>query len=193
MKIGVLSVQGAFDKHVKMLRQIGVEAIQVRTPEQLSHCAALVIPGGESTVMVRHLAEGGLRQAIEQFASTRPLFGTCAGLILMARNVIESEMPTLGLIDVTVQRNAYGRQVDSFTSPLEVHLKGRPSFQIPATFIRAPKIVSCSSDVEVLASYRGEPVLVRQSHHLAAAFHPELSDNVLIHQYFVEMAAGPCV
>ncbi len=176
-KIGILSLQGGFSKHEEMIRQLGVEAVQVRYPHELKACVALIIPGGESTVMHHLILERNFLIPIQQFAESHPLFGTCAGMILMAREGI------LGVMDLTVERNAYGRQSSSFSSPLKITFS--PTV-VEGVFIRAPRITSLHSPhLSVLADLGGEPVLVQQGFHLAASFHPELTPDLTIHRYFI--------
>lgn len=184
--IGVLALQGAFAKHLAMLESLGVEAIDVRKPEDLAKCDGLIIPGGESTTMYRQLDYIKLTKPLQEFAKTKPLFGTCAGLILMSNEIISDTMKPFGILDVVVERNAFGRQYESFTVDLEAHLTGKKQ-QVSALFIRAPRIRHCGADVKVLASYEKEPVLVKQGMHLGATFHPELTGCTLIHQYFIEI------
>lgn len=186
--IGVLALQGAFAKHIQMIQSLGVNAIEVRKPKELEKCHGLIIPGGESTVITRQIKFIEMGGALQQFAKQRPIFGTCAGLILISREIIADVMQPMGLIDVAVERNAFGRQVESFTTDLELEVKPRQKFT--AVFIRAPRIRQVSEEVKILASYEGEPVLVQQSHHLGATFHPELTPNSLIHKYFVKMVEG---
>ena len=187
MRIGVLALQGDFAKHALVLQSIGVEVQQVRTPEDLSLCQGLIIPGGESTVMLRQIDFIKLRAPLLAFAQTKPLFGTCAGLILMSQSVQGSSLEPLHLLDVEVERNAYGRQVESFEAFISLDLKKNHTKAFPAFFIRAPRIRSYGAGVEVLASHEGEAVLVRQGHHLGASFHPELTDNPQVHHYFIEI------
>lgn len=178
-KIGVLALQGAFAKHEEMLHRIGIDTQQVRYAHQLSLCNALIIPGGESTVMQQQIQKQGLLEPIKQFGSTHPLFGTCAGMILMA------QLGILNLMDISVNRNAYGSQCASFTTQLIVSFAPQP---IEALFIRAPCITAIHSpQVTILASLEGVPVLVQQGLHLAAAFHPELTNDPTIHQYFINL------
>ncbi len=180
--IGVLALQGAFAKHCAMLSSLGANTIEVRTKLELAQCDALIIPGGESTTMSMQLAREGLFEAVLAFATSRPIFGTCAGLILMAKELSgPCDFPTLKLLDITVQRNAYGRQVNSFSSENSFN---KESFS--AVFIRAPQIISGGPEVKVLARHQGQPILVQQGHHLGATFHPELSESPTIHQYFIE-------
>ena len=174
MKIGVLAVQGNFREHAAMLRRLGADAIEVRKPEQLEGLDGLVVPGGESTTFMRLMRLYGLDEAVRSFAG--PLFGTCAGMIVLDRN-------HLGLMDIDVERNAYGRQVASFEADLELADDDKP---LRGVFIRAPRVRDIGPDVEVLAEHAGEPVLVRQGRFLAAAFHPELTEDTRIHERFLE-------
>ena len=174
-RIGVLALQGAFREHVRALRAAGAEVVEVRLPEQLDGLDGLVIPGGESTTIAKLARLYGLEEAIRSFA--RPIFGTCAGMILLDRR-------HLGLADIEVARNAYGRQVASFEADLELGGDERP---FRGVFIRAPRVRDIGSRVEVLAELDGEPVLVRDGAVLAAAFHPELTDDPRIHERFLEL------
>ncbi len=173
MKIGVLAVQGNFREHAAMLRRLGADPVEVRKPEQLEGLDGLVIPGGESTTFMRLMRLYGLEDAIRQFE--RPIFGTCAGLIVLDRE-------HLGLLDVKVVRNAYGRQVASFEADIELAGEATP---LRGIFIRAPRVESVG-DAEVLAELDGEPVLFRQGRLLAATFHPELTDDTRVHELFLD-------
>jgi pyridoxal 5'-phosphate synthase pdxT subunit len=173
-RVGVLAVQGNFREHIAMLRRLGVEAVEVRKPEQLEGLDGLVVPGGESTTFMRLMRLYGLDDAVRSFAG--PVFGTCAGMIVLDRN-------HLGLMDIDVERNAYGRQVASFEADLELAGDGRP---LHGVFIRAPRVRELGPDVEVLAEHEGEAVLVRQGRFLAAAFHPELTEDTRVHERFLE-------
>lgn len=178
-KIGVLALQGAFAKQSAMLAQIGVPNLEVRYPSELALCDGLILPGGESTTMTRQILKMGFLEPLKAFSARAPLFGTCAGMILMAQGGI------LGLMDITVTRNAYGRQCDSFSVPLDLSFSPNP-FQ--AFFIRAPRITSMdSSAVQSLAVHAGEAVCVQQGFHLAASFHPELTNDPRIHTYFIQL------
>lgn len=189
MRIGVLAMQGAFREHVNAFRRCGCEAVEVRTPEELEEVAALAIPGGESTAITRLLKSFGLWDALlKRGAEGLPILATCAGVIILAREIVGSDQVSLGLLDVAVRRNAYGRQVDSFETELKVEALGTEP--VPAIFIRAPLIESVGPKVEVLARYREDAVLVRQGRILAATFHPELTADLRLHQYFLEMAEG---
>jgi len=174
-RIGILAVQGNFREHAAVLRRLGADPVEVRRPEQLEELDGLVIPGGESTAIMRLVRLYGLEDAIRAFA--RPVLGTCAGMILLDRE-------HLGLLDVVVARNAYGRQVASFEADLELAGDGRP---LRGVFIRAPRVVEAGPEVEVLAELDGEPVLLRQGRLLVASFHPELTDDPRVHERFLEL------
>ena len=190
MNIGVLAVQGDFAEHIAILRRIGADAREVRLPEQLDALDGLIIPGGESTTLSRLMSIYHLREPIAQLAAEgRPVWGTCAGMIMLANEITEQDPVPLGLMDISVQRNAFGRQVDSFEQPLQIApLDPEPYHCI---FIRAPVVIRVGSAVEVLASLDdGRPVAVRQSNLLATSFHPELTRDTRVHQYFVSLAKG---
>ena len=175
MRIGVLAVQGAFREHAAMLRRLGAEVVEVRKPEHLDGLDGLVIPGGESTAIGRLIRLYGLEEAIRRFSA--PVFGTCAGMILLDRN-------HLGLVDLEVERNAYGRQVASFEADLELVGEDAP---LRGVFIRAPRVRDAGPEVEVLAELDGEPVLLRQGRFLVASFHPELTDDPRVHERFLDL------
>jgi 5'-phosphate synthase pdxT subunit len=184
--VGVLALQGAFAAHQEALESAGVQSRQVRRPGDLQGLDGLVMPGGESTTMSRLLTTSGLFDAIKaQLSDGLPVFGTCAGMILLASDVLDGRPDQLsfGAIDMTVQRNGYGRQVDSFETDLEVVDFDRP---FHAVFIRAPKVVAVGSNVEVLAEYDGVPVVARQGHVMVASFHPELTVDARLHARFLE-------
>lgn len=186
MVVGVLAVQGAFIEHQKSLAECGVESIQIRKPEQLEGIKGLIIPGGESTTMGKLLNQFDLFEPIIDLGKKGlPIFGTCAGMIMLAKDIIGSDQPRLGLMDIEVERNAFGRQVESFESNLEVSELGEEP--VNAVFIRAPYIKSAKGNVQVMASYGDKIVLARQDNFLAAAFHPELTKDVRIHKYFIDM------
>jgi 5'-phosphate synthase pdxT subunit len=184
MKVGVLAVQGNFREHLAMLARIGVEGVEVRKPVQLDGLDGLIVPGGESTAIGRLVRLYGLEEAIAAFEG--PLLGTCAGMILLAREAVDGvlDQPLLGLVDLSVRRNGYGRQVWSFEADLELTDHDRP---LRGVFIRAPRVVAIGPEVETLAALDGDPVLVRQGRVLAAAFHPELTEDTRVHELFVEM------
>jgi pyridoxal 5'-phosphate synthase pdxT subunit len=173
VKIGVLAVQGNFREHAATLRRLGAEVVEVRKPEQLEGLDGLVVPGGESTAFMRLMRLYGLDEAVRDFDA--PILGTCAGMIVLDRN-------HLGLVDIEVERNAYGRQVASFEADLDLAGDERP---LRGVFIRAPRLRESGPDVEVLAEYRGEPVLLRQGRFLVAAFHPELTEDTRVHELFL--------
>ncbi len=190
MNIGVLAVQGDFAEHIAILRRIGVDAREVRLPEQLDALDGLIIPGGESTTLSRLMSIYHLREPVAQLAAEgHPVWGTCAGMIMLANEITEQDPVPLGLMDISVRRNAFGRQVDSFEQPLQiVPLDPEPYHCI---FIRAPVVIRVGPSVEVLSSLDdGRPVAVRQSNLLATSFHPELTGDTRIHQYFVGLAKG---
>jgi 5'-phosphate synthase pdxT subunit len=187
LKIGVLALQGDFEAHEKALARAGAQPIEVRTKEQLAEADGLVIPGGESTTMLKLLREEQLFGAVREFGGRRPIFGTCAGAILLARRVTNPVQESLGVMDIDVERNAYGRQLDSRI----VRIAGEDGSPLPAegleaVFIRAPIIRRVGGGARVLARYNGDPVLVEQGRHLVATFHPELSENAPIHSFFLE-------
>jgi len=182
--IGVLALQGAFQRHLDMLRRLGISGRLVRYADELRQCDGLIIPGGESTTMTRLLEREGLWEPVAEFLEKKPVFGTCAGAILLARTVKDPRVKPFGRIEMEAVRNAYGRQVDSFTTEIAIPKLQVESF--PAVFIRAPKFLVLP-EVEILAELKGEPVLVRQGSALAAAFHPELTHRLELHAYFVEM------
>ncbi len=186
-KVGVLALQGAWQRHAEALGALGAHAVEVRTPEDLSGLEGLILPGGESTTMSRLLELSGLFEPVaERLAEGMPAFGTCAGMILLAGEIRDGrpDQRSFGVLDVSVRRNAFGRQVDSFEADVAVDGLGGGGF--PAVFIRAPVIDRVGDGVEVLASVGGHPVLCRQGRVLAAAFHPELSDDLRLHQLFLE-------
>jgi len=191
MRIGVLALQGAFIEHEKILRQLGVETTEVRLPEHLEGLDSLIIPGGESTTIGQVAQRWGLLEPIRAFAhSGRALWGTCAGMILMAKEVVDgaSGQPLLGLMDIAVRRNAFGRQVDSFEADLAVPVLGGPPFH--TVFIRAPLIERVGKRAEVLARLENETIVaVRQGNLLATAFHPELTDDDRFHRYFLDVGS----
>jgi 5'-phosphate synthase pdxT subunit len=182
--IGVLALQGAYAKHEAALVAAGAEARLVKRPGELEGLDGLVIPGGESTTFLKHLERDGFFEALKGFVRETPTFGTCAGAILLATGVKNPEQESLRAMDITVERNAYGRQIDSaiLTAPSSL-----PGGDLEMVFIRAPRIADVGPDVEVLAQREGAPVLVRQGHLLAATFHPELSGDGRVHGFFVDM------
>jgi 5'-phosphate synthase pdxT subunit len=193
MKVGVLSLQGDFAEHLKILYQLGVEPCEVRLPAHLKELDGLIIPGGESTTIGKLAASFGLIEPLRQFAQSHPTWGTCAGAILLAKDA-QRQQPLLGLMDITVQRNAFGRQVDSFEVELMIPTLQDPDRPFRAIFIRAPIIKRVGKDVDVLARLeddgsRGEGRIVaaRQRNLLASSFHPELTQDTRFHRYFLSM------
>ena len=175
MRIGVLAVQGNFREHASVLRRLGADVVEVRKPDGLDGLDGLVIPGGESTAIMRLVRLYGLEDALREFS--RPMLGTCAGMILLDRN-------HLGVLDLEVARNAYGRQVASFEADLELAGDDEP---LRGVFIRAPRVADAGADVEVLAQLEGEPVLLRDGRVLVASFHPELTDDTRVHERFLDL------
>jgi len=188
--IGVLSLQGAFEKHRTVLSRLKIASKDVRYPGDLDGCDGLIIPGGESITISDLIDYIGMRAPLLKFAEKKPVMGTCAGMILMARTVNDPRVQPLNLMNIEIARNAYGRQVDSFVSGLEVQINGK-SVSLKGVFIRAPKIRSTGEEVEVLGVINGEPIFVRQNRHLATSFHPELSDTTAIHEYFLSLVREP--
>ena len=184
MKIGVLAIQGDYEAHKARLEQLGAEVTLVRKPEQLDVIDGIVIPGGESSTFLNFLAERGFLEKLRDFVSTKPTFGTCAGAILLAKQVENPPQQSLEALDIRIRRNAYGRQIDSSIRQVQTKLGSKP---LEMVFIRAPKIVVAGKGVEVLATAGGDPVLVREGKIMAATFHPELSDDTRVHQEFVKM------
>ena len=188
MQVGVLALQGAYAAHSDCLTSIGVQSIEVRTPEQLHSVDALLMPGGESSTMSQLLESSGLFDPISaRIAAGMPVFGTCAGMILLASEILDgrSDQRSFSAIDISVRRNAFGRQVDSFEGAINSSIG-----DFHGVFIRAPRIERVGDEVEVLGSIHNEPVLVRQGNVLAASFHPELSNDARLHEYFVSITAN---
>jgi 5'-phosphate synthase pdxT subunit len=190
MKIGVLASQGAFIEHINTLKNLNIEALPVRLPSELKGVDGLILPGGESTTISKLMDAYDLMQKVAALAREgMPLFGTCAGMIMMAKEISGNTTKSLGLMDITVKRNAFGRQVDSFETELNIPVLGKASFH--AVFIRAPIITHCEKDVEILAKLaNGNIVAARQSKMLATAFHPELTNDSRFHQYFLDIVKG---
>lgn len=184
MKIGVLAIQGDYEAHGRVLQKLGAKVAYVRKPEELDSVDALVIPGGESTTLLKFLEKRDFFSKLGTFVKTKPTFGTCAGAILLAKEVEGPSQPSLGALDLRIRRNAYGRQLESSIRHAETTFEGGPMEMV---FIRAPKIERVGKDIEVLARESGDPVLVRQGKIMAATFHPELSSDVRVHQAFLKM------
>jgi pyridoxal 5'-phosphate synthase pdxT subunit len=187
--VGVLAIQGDFEAHAAALREAGAEPVLVRRPEQLGTVDGLIIPGGESTTFLKFLERDGFLGALQSFVYSKPTFGTCAGCILLAKEVTNPTQASLGVLDATVERNAYGRQIDSAIETSVTKLDGGP---MELVYIRAPRIVKTGAGVKILAERSGFPVLVEQGHILAATFHPELSADRRVHRRFVELVREDC-
>jgi 5'-phosphate synthase pdxT subunit len=183
-RVGVLAIQGDYAAHAAALSEVGAEPCEVRKAAQLESLDGLILPGGESTTMLKFLEKHGFFEALEEFSKKKPVFGTCAGSILLAREVKNPVQRSLGILDAVVERNAYGRQIDSTILTAETELPGGP---LEMVFIRAPRIVSTGPDVQILGRRDDMPVLVRQGDVLAATFHPELSRDRRVHRLFVEL------
>jgi 5'-phosphate synthase pdxT subunit len=187
MRIGVLAIQGDYEAHRAVLERLGAEVLLVRKPEQLDAIDAIVIPGGESSTFLNFLAEHGFMEKLRDFVRTKPTFGTCAGAILLAKEVENPPQESLGALDIRIRRNAYGRQIDSSILEGKTKLGDKP---LEMVFIRAPKITGTGKDVEVLATRDGDPVLVRQGKIMAATFHPELSNDSRVHEQFLALVGN---
>jgi pyridoxal 5'-phosphate synthase pdxT subunit len=188
LRVGVLALQGDFARHTQALGRAGAAGVEVRNPAELAELDGLVLPGGESTTLLRLIDDGDFVPALRAFhAAGKPLFGTCAGLILLAREVRCPAQFSLGLIDVAVERNAYGRQRESFEARGTVMLAGRPT-SLDLVFIRAPRIRRVGPGVETLAVHAGDPVLAQQGTVLVSTFHPELTEDPTVHRYFCDLA-----
>jgi 5'-phosphate synthase pdxT subunit len=185
-KIGILALQGDFAKHEAMLQSLHVKTVQVKTRKDLQGCDGLIIPGGESTTLTKLLHVGQLYEPIRELARCCPIMGTCAGMIMVAAEVDDHRVTPLRLIDIAVTRNAYGRQIDSFITDVNVPFLG-DSETFRAIFIRAPQINRVGSNVETLIAWQGQPIMVRANNILALAFHPELTNDPRIHHYFLKM------
>jgi len=184
MTIGVLAIQGDYEAHKARLEQLGAAVVLVRKPEQLDSIDAIVIPGGESSTFLNFLSERGFLEKLREFVRTKPTFGTCAGAILLAKDVENPPQESLGALDIRIRRNAYGRQIDSSIREAQTRLEGGP---LEMVFIRAPKIVATGKNVQVLASACGDPVLIREGNIMAATFHPELSLDTRVHREFLKL------
>ena len=194
MKIGVLSLQGAFREHLDTLHAIGVDGVRVREPADLEGVSGLILPGGESTTMRQLIERWGLNEPILDLADRgAPIFGTCAGMIFMAKRISATDgrdQPLLGVMDIVVERNAFGRQVDSFITPIKVDGFDDESPPFPAVFIRGPRLIDAGGDARVIAHLSdGTPVAAREGHWLVTSFHPELTDDNRFHEYFLKMVA----
>ena len=187
MKVGVLAIQGDYEAHKAVLELLGAEVALVRKPEQLDGIDAIVIPGGESSTFLNFLSEHGFLEKLRDFVRTKPTFGTCAGAILLAKEVENPPQQSLGALDITIRRNAYGRQIDSSIREAPTNLGEKP---LEMVFIRAPRITATGKLVEVLARKDGDPVLVREGKIMAATFHPELSNDTRVHEEFLKLVGN---
>jgi 5'-phosphate synthase pdxT subunit len=183
IRIGILAIQGDFDKHREVIERLGHKAILVRTRQELQDSDGLIIPGGESSTLVHLLNKHDLKNEIIKFSQTKPIYGTCAGLIILANKIINSNIKPLGLLNLTVERNAYGRQIDSFIDNVRLSLQNKNQI-IEGVFIRAPKIHAIGERVRPLGWHGQNIVLAEEGMILVSTFHPELSDQVLVHEYF---------
>lgn len=189
MKVGVLALQGAFIEHEKRLHGLGAEPVEVRLPSQLEGLDGLIIPGGESTTIGKLATEYGLIEPLREFARAKPTWGTCAGMIFLAKDIGVDRQPILGLMDIKVNRNAFGRQIDSFETDLAIEPLGEEAFH--AVFIRAPIVTEVGEGVRVLSTLPDTRIVaVEQGHWLATAFHPELTADPRMHRYFMQMISG---
>jgi 5'-phosphate synthase pdxT subunit len=184
--IGVLAIQGDYAAHARALSDTGAIPHEIRMPDQLNELDGLILPGGESTTMLKFLEKHLFFEALGSFCRNKPVFGTCAGAILLAREVRNPAQRSLGVLDAVVERNAYGRQIDSAILTAQTELAGEP---LEMVFIRAPRFISTGADVEILARRDGSPVLVKQGNIMAATFHPELSKDLRVHGLFVEIVS----
>jgi len=182
--IGILAIQGDFAKHAEMIENIGHNALEIRTREQLWQTEALIIPGGESSTLLKIINRFGLFKEIQEFARTRPIMGTCAGLIILAKNADHLDTKPLNLIDIAVSRNAYGRQRDSFVDDISLNLNGQPK-DFTGVFIRAPKIISQGPDVETIGTHGDQVVMAANKNILVCTFHPEMTNDASVHKYFI--------
>jgi pyridoxal 5'-phosphate synthase pdxT subunit len=186
--VGILALQGDFEAHRKAIERAGAIPVEVRTAEQMDACDGLVLPGGESTTMLKLLGVENLLEPLREFGKKKPIYGTCAGAILIAREVSGPAQMSLDLMDIGVERNAYGRQVDSHIAKIKLNENGGPESgsEMEAVFIRAPIIRRVGAGARVLARHQGDPVWVEQGRHMVTTFHPELTDDPRVHQHFVE-------
>jgi 5'-phosphate synthase pdxT subunit len=184
--VGVLSLQGDFSKHTELLQHLGVETLDVRYPSELDFCEGLIIPGGESTAIITQMEYGNLTERVAAFAKQKPVLGTCAGLILMAKKIAGKPQFSFRLIDVEVERNAFGPQLESFVGEIEIEVPNQRVKISPELFIRAPRIIKQGPKVAVLARWQEEPVWVQQGMHMGTTFHPELMGDSTIHKKFIE-------
>jgi len=183
-KIGILALQGNFDQHKKMLDLLGINNIFIRYLSDVDKCDAIVIPGGESTAISKLIDRNNLRHVLTEYAKTNSLFGTCAGMILLSSNNESKNLMPLGIMDFTVHRNAYGKQIKSFSDDLQLDFSDDADFH--AVFIRSPKVSKIGKNIKILAKYKKQPVMITDGRHFATTFHPEIGSDIRIHNYFME-------
>ena len=189
IKVGVLELQGNFSLHHHIFEQIGIESVPVKIPSDLDLIDGLVVPGGESTTISLLIDSFGLRSPLKEFGRDHPIMGTCAGLILLARQVTDKRVNPLGLLDIVVDRNAYGRQIESSTEKVTYHFNNSKEIQLPTTFIRAPKISEVGNAIQILGEFDGSPVAVISGHHLGLSFHPELNAIETFHKILFDVSS----
>lgn len=187
MRLGIFSLQGAVEPHQEKFNSLGAETLRIREAEELDACDGLVLPGGESTTFLKLVEQYGLKEPLIQFGEKKPIWGICAGAILLAEQVENPTQGSLGLVPVTIRRNAYGRQNESFITEVGLSLNGSGESPTEAVFIRAPQITQWDDRLDVLASHQSQPVVARFGHHLLTTFHPELSPTTTLHQYFLSL------
>lgn len=184
LKIGVLALQGNFSQHIKMLDALSVKSIKIKHTYQLDSCSALIIPGGESTTISKLIFKTEMHAAISEFSKIKPVFGICAGMILLSSNADTKNLKTLKIMNYYVNRNAFGSQINSFSDKIKIKSFGK---KFEGVFIRAPKVYKASPKVEILSEYKNEPVMIRENKHICTTFHPELTDDLRVHKYFVDI------
>ncbi len=184
-KVGILALQGNFSQHKKIFDLLGIDNIFIRYSYDIEKCDALVIPDGESTTMSKQIDRNNLRHALKEYAKTNSLFGTCAGMILLSSTKESKNLRPLGIMDFTVNRNAYGRQIESFSDYLDLDFCEETDFH--AVFIRAPKVLNTGKNIRILATYKKTPVMITDGRHIATSFHPEMGTDFRIHNYFMEL------
>ena len=183
-KIGILALQGNFGQHKKKFDLLGIDNIFIRYSSDVEKCDAIVIPGGESTTMSKEIDRNNLRHVLKEYSKTNSLFGTCAGMILLSSNNESKNLQPLGIMDFTINRNAYGKQIESFSDDLQLNFSDDTDFH--AVFIRAPKISQIGKSIKILANYNKQPVMITDGRHFVTTFHPEIGSDVRIHNYFME-------
>ncbi len=185
LTIGVLALQGNFNQHIQMLNALSVKSIKIKYGYQLDSCGALIIPGGESTAISKLIFKARMHETISEFSKTRPVFGVCAGMILLSSNTDTNNLKTLKIMNYKVKRNAFGSQINSFSDKIKIKNFDN---KFKAVFIRAPKVYKASSKIEILSIYNDEPVMIRENNHICTTFHPELTNDLRIHKYFIDIA-----